>query len=104
MQPPSTKDVVGREDRKQWRVVGSLPPDSPLEAGPTPTVAAGLLVTHPDRCLQLCYKLVIDSLCHLRLQLVEALITVSESLVTGGKARRQRSSVIGFFLGTPFVF
>ena len=61
-----------------------------METGPKPTVPAGLLATHPDRCLQLSYKLVIDSLCHLRLQLVKALVTVSESLVADGKERRQR--------------
>lgn len=61
-----------------------------MEAGPEPTVPAGLLATHPDRCLQLSHELVIDSLCHLRLQLVKALVTVSESLVAGGKEKRQR--------------
>ena len=47
---------------------------------------AGILATHLDRSLQLSYKLVIDALGHLRLQLVEALVTVSEPLEAGGRA------------------
>ena len=57
----------------------------PLPAGPEPALPAGLPATHPDRRLQLGDKPVVDSLRHLRLQLVEALVTVGESLVAGGK-------------------
>ena len=53
---------------------------------PLPAV---LLATHLDRRLQLSDELVIDSLCHLRLQLVEALVTVGESLVAGRKEKQQ---------------
>lgn len=60
-----------------------------LAAGRKPTVPAGLLATHPDRCLQLGHQLVVDAPCHLRLQLVEALVTVGESLVAGvGETKR----------------
>lgn len=43
------------------------------KTGPEPRVPAGILATHLDRSLQLSYKLVMDALGHLRLQLVEAL-------------------------------
>ena len=55
------------------------------KTGPEPRVPAGILATHLDRSLQLSYKLVMDALGHLRLQLVEALVIVSEPLEAGGR-------------------
>lgn len=64
---------------------------------------AGILATHLDRSLQLSYKLVIDALGHLRLQLVEALVTVSEPLEAGGRGEGAGWGfrVISWRLGSP---
>lgn len=51
--------------------------------------------THPDRRLQLGYKLVVESPCHLRLQLVDALVAVGEPLKAGGREKAKASAPAG---------
>lgn len=73
---------------QHWTTRAGGQPEA-TEGGPEPAPPAALLATHPDRRLQLGDKLVIDPLRHLGLQLVQAPVTVRESLEAGGKHRQQ---------------
>lgn len=66
-------DILGAEQQDRSQAECRV---APKQKGPS-----GQCATHPDGCLQLSHKLVIDPLRHLRVQLMEVLITVGESLI-----------------------